>query len=1259
MEKLDLKDRSFLDKLIGYCLQNKLVVTLLLLAAIITGILVAPFDWELGGLPGNPVAVDAIPDIGENQQIIFTNWMGRSPQDVEDQISYPLTVSLLGIPGVKTIRSFSMFGFSSIYVIFKENVEFYWSRSRILEKLNSLAPGTLPEGVRPALGPDATPLGQIFWYTLEGMDDKGDATGGWNPQELRSVQDWYVRYALMSADGVAEVASVGGYVKEYQVDVNPQALQVYGIPLEKVFTAVKMSNIDVGARTIEINKAEYVIRGIGFIKSLKDIEEVVLEVHQDVPIRVKDVASVKFGPALRRGALDKEGTEAVGGVVVTRYGANPLAVIKNVKAKIAEIEPGLPKKTLADGTVSQVKIVPFYDRTGLIYETLGTLNSALSEEILITIIVILFMLMHLRSSLLISALLPITVLITFIGMKAFKVDANIVALSGIAIAIGTIVDMGIVLTENMLKHLDQASPDESRLQVIFRASTEVGSAVVTAVATTIVGFLPVFFMEGAEGKLFKPLAYTKTLALAASVIVTMTMIPPFAHLLFTIKPAMNKKVKRMANGLLTITGIIIGIFISWWAGLIITVMGLFNLFEKELKQEIFRKIAEKKLIIVNGLIIMSVTILLTGHWLPLGPAKGSLRNFIFVAAVLCIALGSLHILQRYYQTLLALFLEHKKSFLAIPLVILFLGANIWMGFSSITGFLPDFFKKNGLYQSLAHEFPGLGKEFMPSLDEGSYLFMPTTMPHASIGEALDVLQKQDMAITAIPEISSVVGKIGRVESPLDPAPISMVETIINYKSEYKLDKNGHRQNFKYDKKNKVYARDGNKELIPDNKGRPFRQWRDNIIKPDDIWDEILKAARIPGTTSAPKLQPIAARIVMLQSGMRAPMGVKVKGPDLQTIEKVGMQIEKFLKEVPSVEAASVIADRIIGKPYLEIEINRAAIARYGLHIKDVQNVIEVAIGGKTIMTTVEGRERYPVRIRYQRELRNTLETLGKILVPTKSGAQIPLSQLSDIRYVRGPQMIKSEDTFLTGYVVFDKKPRYAEVDVVEQAKAYLQEKMSTGELTVPAGVSYNFAGNYENQIRATRKLAIILPLALFVIFMILYFQFKRVSTTFLVFSGILVAWSGGFILLYLYGKPWFLNFSVFGTNMQELFQIHPVNLSVAVWVGFLALFGIASDDGVIMSTYLNQVFSRDKPDTIQKIREATIKAASRRIRPALMTVTTTILALTPVLTSSGRGADVMVPMAIPTFGGMIIVLVTVFVVPVIYCAIQESKIKTG
>ncbi|MEN8154584.1 MAG: efflux RND transporter permease subunit [Acidobacteriota bacterium] len=1284
-----LKPDTILDRIILFCLKNRLFIALLVIGIIFWGLIIAPFDWNPGGIPRDPVPVDAIPDIGENQQIVFTKWMGRSPQDIEDQVSYPLTVSLLGVPGVKTVRSYSMFGFSTIYVIFKDKIDFYWSRSRILEKLNSLPAGLLPEGVKPALGPDSTALGQIYWYTLEGQDEKGNTAGGWDLHELRTIQDWYIRYALLSADGISEVASVGGHVKEYQIDVDPDAMRAYKVNLEQVLMAVKMSNLDVGARTIEINKAEYIIRGLGFIKNIKDIEDSVVAVNNNVPIYVKNIGHVKIGPALRRGALDKGGTEAVGGVVVVRYGDNPLAAINNLKKKIKEISPGLPKRILPDGTVSKVTIVPFYDRTGLINETLETLNTALTEEILVTIIVVILMLLNLRSSILIAGLLPLAVLMSFIAMKYFRVDANIVALSGIAIAIGTMVDMGVVFVENIIRHLNKAKPDENRLHVIFRASSEVGSAVVTAVLTTIISFLPVFTMTAAEGKLFKPLAFTKTFALTASIIVALMIIPPFAYLLF----GKNKKKKSISSLFpisILLAGFIILLFVSWWAGLIVMIVGGYKIIEKRISDEAKRLFSRS----VNYLAVAVVGFILTRYWLPLGPEKGFIKNLLFVFFLIG---GILFLFSRFlknYTRLLKWTLNNRKAFFTLVLLIVFFGSMSWLGFNTFFGWLPNFVKNSSPVSYIAHKFPGFGKEFMPPLDEGAFLYMPTTMPHASIGEVLDVLKKQDIAFTNIPEINTVVGKLGRADTPLDPAPVSMIETVINYKPRYKTNSKGKRMLFKYTpdetdffrneageklpgpeglpyKVSGKYFRDKNGNLIPDSGGFPFPFWRlplnpnlnpgrkrwDGINSPEDIWKEITRAGKIPGTTSAPKLQPIAARIVMLQSGMRAPMGIKIKGPSLEIIEKVGMQFERLLKEIHSIEPSAVIADRIIGKPYLEIEINRKAIARYGIMLKKVQDVIEVAVGGKNITTTVEGRERYPVRVRYMRELRNNIESLSKILVPAPGGAQIPLTQLTKINYIRGPQVIKSEDTFLVGYVLFDMKPGFAEVDVVDETKKYLLSKIKSGELEIPAGVSYSFAGSYENQVRSEKKLMIVLPLALFIIFLILYFQFKKVSTTLLVFSGILVAWSGGFIMIWLYSQPWFLDFSIFGIHFRELFQIHAFNLSVAVWVGFLALFGIASDDGVIIASYLDQVFEKRSPKTIDEIREATIEAGSRRVKPALITTATTLLALMPILMSTGRGSDIMIPMAIPSFGGMAIALITLFIVPVSYSWIRERELK--
>jgi len=1206
------------------------------------------------------VAVDAIPDIGENQQIVFTDWPGRSPQDVENQITYPLTTALLGIPDVKTIRSNSMFGFSSIYIIFKEfsvfeklfeGKNFYWTRSRVLEKLSSLPAGTLPPGVQPMLGPDATGLGQIFWYTLEGRDANGSPTGGWDLEELRTIEDWQVRLALRSAIGASEVASIGGFVRQYQIDVDPDAMRAFSVRLEDVFEAVMKSNIDVGAQTIELNRVEYLIRGIGFIKEVADIENSVIKVNNNVPVQIKHVAKVSWGPQIRLGALDKAGAEAVGGVVVARYRSNPLEVIKNVKKRIAEISPALPSKTLADGTLSKVTIVPFYDRTGLIYETLGTLNDALYQEILVTMIVIVIMVWHLRSSILISAVMPLAVLGCFIAMKTFRVDANIVSLSGIAIAIGAVTDMGIVICDSILRHLKEDPPDMPRAEVIHRASAEVGSAILSAMASTIISFLPIFFMTGPEGKLFKPLAFTKTFALFASIVISLTIIPPVAQILFFPSKVRGRYLRVVLYVGMGAAGLAVGILFSRLVGLAIVIFAAYYFFKDYIPQR-FQRLAMYG---GNVIILALVGILLTADWEPLGAQKGLVRNFIFVGGLIAILVALVLSFQHFYASILRWCLAHKLLFLSAPAALLVLGAVIWFGFARVFDFVPHTLRANRVWSAVIHTFPGLGKEFMPPLDEGSFLYMPTTMAHASIGEALDILQKQDVTISNIPEVEMVVGKIGRVDSALDPAPVGMIETVINYKDEYITDKAGRRVNFRYDKDSGQFVRDPNGQLIADPSGRPYRQWREHIKSPVDIWKEIVAAAQIPGTTSAPKLQPIAARLVMLQTGMRAAMGVKIKGPDLPTIEKVGFAIEKILRESPGIEPTTVIADRIIGKPYLEIVPDRFSLARYGVPIEQFQRVVEVAIGGIDITTTVEGRYRFPVRVRYQREVRDNIEALGKVLVAGAEGEQIPIIQLAEIRYVRGPEVIKSEDTSLVGYVLFDKKPGYAEVDVVEMADRLIRQREAAGEFARPAGVVITFAGTYENQLHAARTLMIMVPISMFTIFLVLYFQFRKVSLTLMVFVGVLVSWSGAFLLIWLYAQPWFMNFSVFGRDMRELFQVHTINLSVAVWVGFLALFGISDDDGVVMGTFLEQEFRDTKPVTIAEIRDATVRSGQRRIRAVLMTGTTTILALIPVLTSTGRGSDIMVPMALPSLGGMTIELLTMLIVPVLYCWIKEAR----
>ncbi len=1231
-----------MNKIIRYFLENRIVTVFILVFIIAWGIYTSPFNWHGNIIPNDPVPVDAIPDIGDNQQIVATEWMGRSPKDIQEQITYPLTTSLLGIPGVKTIRSSSMFGMSFIYIIFEDDIEFYWSRSRILEKLNSLSPGILPDGVQPTLGPDATGLGQIYWYTLEGRNPAtGKPTGGWSAEELRTIQDFYVKYSLSTANGVSEVASAGGFIKEYQIELNPDAMYRFNISIMDIMNAIQKSNLDIGAETVEINKVEYLIRGLGYIKSIADIENTVITVRENIPVRIQDVAFVNVGPATRRGGLDKEGIEAVGGVVIARYGSNPLEVINNVKEKIKEMDTGMPYKILNDSTISKVTIVPFYDRTNLIKETIGTLETSLSHEILICIIVIIVLVLNLRASVIIASMLPIAVLGTFILMKYTGIDANIVALSGIAIAIGVMVDVGVVFVESIIRNMEK--PDNKGIhsgkglaKLIYSSITEVSGAVITAMLTTVVSFLPVLTMEAQEGKMFSPLAYAKTYALISALLLGILILPTLAYFIFSIR-IKGKTIKRLSNSLLVLSGLLLFFTYSSIPALGLTAIGVNNLLADRHNSN---KIKSGLNI---GITLFVAIYYLSEEWLPMGPQSGIMLNYIFVAGSITLILGLLWTLVIFYERILRWCLNNRWKFMSIPIITVASGFIIW---------------KN------------TGSEFMPSLNEGSFLLMPTSMPHTGIEQNLEYIEKLDRRLVSIPEIETAIGKWGRVNSALDPAPVQMFENTINYRSEYILDEDGHRIRFKVNGDGAFILKDGTTyqpkdgfrlipadSLIPDPKGDYFRQWRPKIKNSNDIWQEIINATHLPGLTSAPKLQPIEARLVMLSTGMRAPMGLKVYGPNLESIEEGGKILEQALKDMPSIIPSSVFYDRAVGAPYLEIKLNRENMARYGVSINDLQEVLEAALGGMALTRTVEGRERFSVRLRYPRELRNDPDAMGMLLVPIANGTQIPLKELAEIEYSKGAQMIQSENTFLVGYVIFDKQNGKAEVDIVNETRKLLEDKISRGEIKLPTGVSYKFAGNYEQQQRATDRLMIVVPMTLMIVFMILYFQFNSITASLIHFSGVFMAFAGGFILLWLYGQPWFMDFSIAGQNMRDVFQIHPVNLSIAVWVGFIALFGVATDDGVLMGSYIHQLFIERKPKTKDEIRETVIAAGLKRVRPAAMTTGTTLIALLPVLTSTGKGADVMIPMAIPTFGGMLIQSMSMFVVPILQCWWRETAEK--
>lgn len=1221
-----------LNKSIKFLIENKIVAWSLLFVCLFWGIVHTPFLANNSLIPSYPVAVDAIPNIGENQQIIFTEWSGQSPQDIEDQITYPLTTNLLGVPGVKTIRSTSLFGFSSIYVIFNDDIDFYWSRSRILEKINSLPDNLLPSGVKPTLGPDATALGQLFWYTLEGRDGNGKVTGGWDLHEIRTIQDFYVKNALSSAKDVSEVASIGGYVQEYQIDLDPELMRQFGVSIADVVTAVKQNNRDVGAKTIEINNAEYFVRGLGYIKSTSDIENAQVLSNDFTPIRIKDIAKVGLGPAERRGILDKEGAEVVGGVVVARYGSNPMEVINAVKDKIKEITVGLPTKTLKDGTVSKLTIVPFYDRSKLIENTLNTLGDALTFEILFTILVVLIMLRNLKVSLVISSLLPLAVLLVFVAMKVFHVEANIVALSGIAIAVGTMVDLGIILSENIIRHLEHHKEGNTINEVVYKATIEVSGAVITAGLTTLVSFIPVFALSGAEGKLFTPLAFTKTTALLAAMFIAIFLIPPFIAQWYGSRR--GKINYSLIFQIVVFIGGILMLSFGHYPGIILVGIGVIGILN------FYKVIPKDKTQNYNRYwIIIAVVILLARYWRPLGFSYPYFFSVVFIILTCLIILGALLLFRAYYESILKWALENKLLFLSIPSLLILLGFLVY---------------KN------------IGEEFMPKLDEGSYLLMPTSMPHSGVTENKRVLQQLDMAVAALPEVETVVGKAGRVSSALDPAPLSMYENVIIYKPEYIVDEYNEPVSFKvkdglFQTKRGSQVASGSginaNELIEDDEGAFYRNWRPEIKNKEDIWNAIVNASSLPGVTSAPQLQPIETRLVMLQTGMRSPMGIKVYGPNLKVIEEFGLQLERYLKNSEGVDEASVFADRIISKPYMLLDVDRVAAARFGISIEDIQEVLEVGIGGKILTQTIEGRERFGVRVRYPRELRANPSDLENIYLPLKNGGSILLNEVVTIRYEQGPQVIKSEDGFLTSYVLFDKKAGYAEIDVVSNMKEKLKNQIEQGLLVVPEGVSYRFSGTYENQLHAEKTLAFVIPLVLLAILFILYLQFRSVAISFMVFTGVAVAFSGGFILIWLYGQSWFFNIDLGSINVRDLFNMQTINLSVAIWVGFIALFGIATDDGVVMATYLTQTFNRNKPKDVATIRASVLEAGKRRLTPCLMTTATTLLALLPILMAKGAGKDIMIPMAIPSFGGMLVALVSLLIVPVLYSLREELKLK--
>ena len=1142
--------RSILD----FCLRQRLLIVLLSVGLI---------GW--GWYSAQKVPIDAIPNVGENQVIVLAEWSGRSPKDVEDQITYPLSIALQAVPGSRSVRGKSMFGFSFVQVTFDDDVDFYWARSRVVEQLTTVT-GSLPEGVVPTLAPDATALGQIYYYVLE-------PPAGMDLAELRSKQDFFIKYALQSVDGVAEVASIGGYVKQYQVEVDPDELRYHNIPLSQVIDSVKAANIDVGAKTVETSGMEFIVRGKGFIgadkteqETIEQINNTVITTSKGVPIRVSDVAQVQTGPAFRRGALDLNGQEAVGGVVVMRYGENPRKVIERVQTKIASLESEL----------GGIKIQGIYDRSLLIDETVSTLTEALIQETIITIAVMVLFLLHIRASIIIAITLPMAVLMSFIAMKTFGVDANIMSLAGIAIAIGTMVDMGIIILENIYGSLAEweasGSPGgpQQRLTVIRESAAEVIPAVITAVSTTIISFLPVFFLTGRDHRLFTPLAWTKSFALISSLIVAVVILPMLCRIF--LRSTQISRWGQLASG--AAVGCLTGA-LCWF------VWGDY--------------IAEGSMLtLAAATLFAAVAGFLLGWWVTSEKIRSMEEN------------PASRFVRFLYAGRLKLALKHKLLMLSFPALIVVLGAGAWVGLPTVLKPVEKVVELLGAdlnqvpgYVDAKHVFTGLKSDDWIALDEGSWFYMPSLYPAASFSQAMEILQAQDTLIKGIPEVEHVLGKIGRVESALDPAPAAMVETYVMLK--------------------------------------PRAEWREGMTA-RKIWDEINQVATLPGVTPASPLQPIEGRVVMLQSGIKASMAIRVYGDDLEGLSKASLAVAERLKQNRFVNAGTVNPDIVMGKPYYEFEVDREEAARYGMTTMMVNQIVSAGLGGLDVTTTVEGRERYPIQVRFERSVRKDLKDLRKVSVVTHGGDIVPLERLADVTTTWGPGAINSEDARLVAHVAFSPSGASGDLETVEQVMTDLRTAREDGTLTFPEGnFELQAVGSFQNQIEANQRLMWIIPTVLLVNLLIIYLGFQDFAISAIVFSGIPVAFAGGMIAVAWMG----------------------VDMNTAVWVGFIALFGIAVDDGVVMATYIQQTLKRQTVNNITELREAIYTAGLKRIRPCVMTTLTTIFALLPVLMSHGRGADVARAMALPVLGGMLVEPFTTFIVPAIYCAYLEFKMNAG
>ena len=1145
-----------IEAIIAWSMRNRFMVVLVTVFVILGGML---------AMQRTPL--DAIPDLSDVQVIIYTKYPGQAPRVVEDQVTYPLTTAMLSVPYAKVVRGYSFFGFSFVYILFEDGTDIYWARSRVLEYLNFVA-GRLPAGVTPSLGPDATGVGWVYEYVLQ------DPTGTYDLQELRSMQDWYLRYELTSVPGVSEVASIGGFVKQYQVEVDPNRLLAYGLSIQQVRRAIQRSNDDVGGKLVEMGETEFMVRSLGYIRSREDLEQVVVAVDSmGTPVLMKNIAAIQLGPELRRGILEWNGTgEAVGGIVVMRYGENALEVIRNVKAKLRSLQKGLPEG---------VEIVAGYDRSNLIKRAIHTLQTKLVEEMLVVAAICMIFLLHVRSALVAIITLPVGILMSFLIMYPLGINANVMSLGGIAIAIGVMVDASVVLVENAHKHLERDSGRKSHAVIMLDAAKEVGPALFYSLLIITVSFLPVFSLQEQSGRLFKPLAYTKTFAMAASALLAITIVPVLMTFFVrehVLSPQVPRRQRRWA-WLAALAGPPLLVVVAGAAGMELPEWSL-----------------------VAGLLASGVAFICLARQRILPEARNPLSRFFI----------------RVYHPFIRLVLRWRKSTLLLAVVVLVV---------------------------TIYPLSRLGSEFMPPLNEGDFLYMPTTLPGISITKAKELLQQTDKIIQRFPEVLTTHGKIGRAETATDPAPLSMIETTITLRPKVEYELTPVRRVFTdwpgWLKKPltllwpEVQRGDVAHEWRKKRLVRFYSSWpgwlkaplawlwpEERYLTMQELADDLDRAIQFPGLTNAWTM-PIKTRIDMLSTGIKTPVGIKLMGPDLDVLSDLGAQIEAVVRDIPG--TLSVYAERVTGGNYLDFTIDRTQIARYGLTVGDVQDVIMTAIGGMNVTFTVEGLERYPVNLRYSRELRDDIDRLKRVLVPTPAGAQVPLVQLADFAIRKGAASIKSENSRQTAWIYVDLKG----IDV----GSYVRRAMAIVDrgVELPQGYSIVWSGQFEYMEKARRTLRVIVPVTLVLIFILLYLHFHSVAEAMIVMASLPFALVGGVWLLY----------------------VLDYHLSVAVVVGFIALAGLAAETGVVMLVYLDESYRRHRAEGRMRsptdLRNAIIEGAVERVRPKLMTVSTTFIGLLPVMWGTESGSEVMKRIAAPMVGGLVSsAILTLVIIPVVY-----------